>query len=618
MDLRTTGGPPTPEEKQAIDLVIDTFISLEPSDVDTSYDTNIDEELALYSKGNHRDLLLPALHGLQEKIGWLSRGAIDYLSIRLGSPPAETYGIASFYALFSFEQTGPTIIHVCDDIACRTSQGKDPAESIEDILGLPDEQHGGIMWTRSPCLGRCEEGSAALIQRSGENPKQILCAPIDVDDILETIKKPVQNWANTDSVKVPQTKSDPKSLRLLKRIGVVDPTSLESYREFGGYQGLQRGLELGPENIIREIKDAKLMGRGGAAFPTAIKWQAVSQNPIRPHYFICNADESEPGTFKDRVIMEQDPFSIIEGLTIAGYATGCEKAYIYIRGEYPLGEERLLNAIAQARNKGYLGSNIMGKKLHFDIELRRGAGAYIAGEETALLNSIEGKRAEPRNKPPFPAQAGLFNQPTGINNVETLLNVLEILEIGGEAFSQIGTASSTGTRLFCLSGNVNNPGLYEAEFGIKLGDLLELGGGLKPGKTLKAILLGGAAGSFVTPDQLDLSLSFEATRTSGTTLGSGVVMVLDNETDMSKIVLRIAQFFRDESCGQCVPCRVGTVRQEELLMRLMQDKPLGTRADDLSLLGEIGTVMRDSSICGLGQTASNAIESAYKLKLVKN
>jgi NADH-quinone oxidoreductase subunit F len=256
------------------------------------------------------------------------------------------------------------------------------------------------------------------------------------------------------------------------------------------------------------------------------------------------------------------------------------------------------------------------KGFNFVIEIRRGAGAYIAGEETALFNSIEGKRAEPRNKPPFPAQAGLFRKPTGVNNVETLLNVLEILTVGGLEFAKTGTESSTGTRLFCLSGAVIKPGLYEAPFGIKLGDIISLAGGIKKGKSIKAILLGGAAGSFVGKDQIDIPLSFEGVRSAGVTLGSGVVMVFDQDTDFEQILLRIAKFFREESCGQCVPCRVGTARQEEFLARLANKSVYKSKQQELELLSEVGMVMRESSICGLGQTASNAIESAFKLGLV--
>ncbi len=402
------------------------------------------------------------------------------------------------------------------------------------------------------------------------------------------------------------------SLRILRRVDVIDPTSLDDYKAHGGYDGLRRALELGPEAVIREVTDARLMGRGGAAFPTGKKWDAVARQPVRPHYLVCNADESEPGTFKDRVLMERDPFSVIEAMTIAAYATGCERGYIYLRGEYPLARERLQHAIDAAGSRGLLGDTVMGQPFGFDIEIRSGAGAYICGEETAIFNSIEGLRGEPRNKPPFPVQSGLFGKPTVVNNVETLVNVLEILRIGGPAYAKIGTEGSTGTRLFCLSGCVTRPGVYEVPFGISLRQLLDLAGGVAGGRRLQAILLGGAAGVFVRPDELDLSLSFEAARATGATLGSGVVMLFDDTVDMPDIVLRIAAFFRDESCGQCVPCRVGTVRQEEALHRLTRGKPRGGVKGELALLEEIGVAMKDASICGLGQTAYSAVESAVK------
>jgi len=380
----------------------------------------------------------------------------------------------------------------------------------------------------------------------------------------------------------------------------------------GGYAALRRAVELGPAGVIRELTDSKLLGRGGAAFPTGRKWDAVARQPIRPHYLVCNADESEPGTFKDRIVFEQDPFSVIEAMTIAAYATGSEHGYLYLRGEYPLAWERLVNAVTQARRHGFLGDDIMGQGLRFDIELRRGAGAYICGEETALFNSIEGFRGEPRNKPPFPVDAGLFQKPTVVNNVETLVNVLDIILEGGGHFAETGTEGSTGMRLFCVSGCVQRPGLYEAPFGVTLRDMVEMAGGVEPGRELKAILLGGAAGAFVGPEMLDLELSFEATRAAGVTLGSGVIMVLDDTVPLVPILLRIAAFFRDESCGQCVPCRVGTVRQQEALLRLADGRPRGSVDDEIALLDEIARGMRDASICGLGQTAANAIESAIR------
>jgi NADH-quinone oxidoreductase subunit F len=360
------------------------------------------------------------------------------------------------------------------------------------------------------------------------------------------------------------------------------------------------------------VTTSRLVGRGGAAFPTGRKWAAVAAQPARPHYLVCNADESEPGTFKDRVLLEGDPFAVVESMTIAAYTTGCERGYLYIRGEYPEAEALVANAIAKARAAGLLGSDILGSGFSFEIELRRGAGAYICGEETALFESIEGKRGEPRNKPPFPVEVGLFGQPTVVNNVETLVNVPHIVLAGGETFAAIGTDGSTGPKLFCLSGHVARPGVYEVEFGATLGELIERAGGVPGGRSIRTVLLGGAAGVFVGPDALETPLTFEGTRAIGATLGSGVVMVFDETADLVGTLRRIARFFRDESCGQCVPCRVGTVRQEELLARLAAGSRVRPRDEELVLLREIGQAMRDASICGLGQTASSAIESALR------
>ena len=399
--------------------------------------------------------------------------------------------------------------------------------------------------------------------------------------------------------------------KLLRRISGGNATTLPGYLNAGGYRALARALELGPDGVIKEVVASNLLGRGGAAFPTGRKWEAVAREAARPHYLVCNADESEPGTFKDRVLLEEDPHAIVEAMTIAGFATACEKGFIYIRGEYPVAATRIQAAIDAAHAEGLLGVDVAGKGFAFDLEIRRGAGAYICGEETALFNSLEGKRGEPRSKPPFPAQVGLFGKPTVVNNVETLVNVLDIVLEGGEAWARIGTKQSTGTRLFCLSGNVAQPGLYETPFGITLGELLTMAGGVAQGRPLQAILLGGAAGTFVGPEALSMRLTFEDVRTAAATLGSGVVMVFDQRADLRDTLLRIARFMEDESCGQCVPCRVGTVRQVELLERLGQNG--GSRpanASDLLLLTELGQAMRDASICGLGQTASTAIESA--------
>jgi NADH-quinone oxidoreductase subunit F len=550
-----------------------------------------------------RPLLLPALHALQSRAGWISPGGLNHVCERLCVPPAEAFGVASFYAMFSMERRPLRVVHVCDDIACRTAGALELAASLERKLG-PE----GRAWLRSPCLGQCERAPAALFQAAGERPGEWSLAPAGLEAVLAGLEPD----AAPGPPPAPLGRQPAEGLRLLRRVGRADPERLEDYLAHGGYASLARAFDRGPEGVVREVIASRLVGRGGAAFPTGRKWEEVARAAARPHYLVLNADESEPGTFKDRVLMEEDPFAVIEAMTIAGYATGSEEGFVYVRGEYPLAAARLAKAIGQARAGGFLGSDIRGSGFRFDVELRRGAGAYICGEETALFNSIEGFRGEPRQKPPFPTQAGLFGRPTAVNNVETVVNVLDIVREGGAAFASVGSGQSTGTKLFCLSGAVERPGLYEVPFGATLRELLALAGGVREGRKLQAVLLGGAAGVFVTPEEIDVPLTFEGTRAIGATIGSGVVMAFDDRADLGDILVRIAAFFRDESCGQCVPCRVGTVRQEEALVRLAAGKPLGSADSDLALVGEVGQVMRDASICGLGQTASSAVASAIR------
>ncbi|MFM2070544.1 MAG: hypothetical protein RLZZ623_807 [Actinomycetota bacterium] len=547
-----------------------------------------------HSLRDQRDQLLPVLHAVNDRIGWISRGAINEIARRIDVAPAEVYGVATFYGLFSTTERAALQVHVCVDLACQM------AGALSGDA-LPAGAH------ESPCLGLCERAPAALLIEAGEQPHQRVIAPATAVTVRSALQGTVADEAPVNAA-TPQCISEPSpDLVLLSRVGVVDPSSLHSYRAAGGYLPLRRAFELGPVGVIRELSDSGLVGRGGAAFPAGRKWDAVARQPARPHYIVCNADESEPGTFKDRVIMEGDPFSLIESMTIAAFATGCEQGYIYLRGEYPRARQMLEGAISQATAHGLLGENIMGSGVSFHLRVFLGAGAYICGEETAIFNSIEGFRGEPRNKPPFPVEVGLFGKPTLVNNVETMVNVLPIVQFGGLQFATRGTSGSTGTKLFCLSGSVARPGVYEVEFGATLRDLIDLGGGVTAGRTLRAVLLGGAAGTFATADDLDVPLTFEATRAAGLSLGSGVVMVLDETTDLVAYVRRIAAFFRDESCGQCVPCRVGTVRQEEMLDRLVAGGPVES---ERALMLDIGRVMRDASICGLGQTAHNAIESA--------
>jgi NADH-quinone oxidoreductase subunit F len=598
MDLHFHGPEPTPDERAAVDAVLGPPLS---GWVGGKRQADRDGRIALAGDFGPRDLLLPALHGVQDRFGWIPPGALNYICRRLSVPPAEAYGVATFYHLLSVTPKPPAVAHVCDDIACRIKGGESLCQQLATT---------GLAWKRSPCLGQCERAPAALVIRAGKSPQAMVIAPASKDDIETALQRSEEADAHFASLRdsIPQF-GDP-ALRLIGRIGQVDPASLDAYRASGGYTALQRAIELEPQGIIQEVIASKLMGRGGAAFPTGRKWDAVAKAAAKPHYLVCNADESEPGTFKDRLLMEGDPFAVLEGMTIAGYATGCEKGYLYIRGEYPLAARRMAQAIETAWRAGLLGGNVMGAGFAFDVELRRGAGAYICGEETALFNSIEGKRGEPRNKPPFPVQAGLFGKPTVINNVETLVNIPLILREGGAAYAALGTKDSSGLKLFCVSGHVARPGLYETPFGATLGQLIDMAGGVPGGRSIRAMLLGGAAGTFVGTDKLDVPLTFERARAANAMLGSGVVMVFDDSTDIDDILTRIAAFFRDESCGQCVPCRVGTVRQEELLQRLRSGQPIGSRAQELALLKEIGQVMRDASICGLGQTASSAIESA--------
>jgi NADH-quinone oxidoreductase subunit F len=595
MDLHITGPEGSDEERAAVDAVLGP-----PRSGWTGGVRDVARDGRASYDGGHaaragRDQLLPALLAVQNHIGWVSRGALNYISRRLSVPPAEAWGVASFYHLLRLEPEAPTVTHVCDDIVCRLHGAEQTCAELIATLGAPGTDRNGTTWRRSPCLGLCEQAPAALILRAGPSPSHQVLSPATLTTITSPPSTPPPLHPST-----PQSGSP--SLRLLRRVGTVDPTSLDAYRASGGFRALARARELGADATIAEVTASKLVGRGGAAFPTGRKWAAVASQPETTRYLVCNADESEPGTFKDRILMEGDPFAVLEGMAIAAFATGAQRGFLYIRGEYPDAAIAMQRAIDQATAAGLLAGCAM--------EIRRGGGAYICGEETALFNSIEGKRGEPRNKPPFPVQAGLFGKPTVVNNVETLANVPLILTEGATSFAAVGSGGSTGPKLFCVCGQVERPGLYEAPFGATLRDVLALAGGVRGGRPLRAVLLGGAAGTFVGPDKLDVPLTLEALRAIGASLGSGVIMAVDDQADFGDLLVRIAQFFRDESCGQCVPCRVGTVRQEELLHRLRSRKPHESVAAEHAMLRELGQAMRDASICGLGQTASLAIESA--------
>ena len=619
MDIRLLQAEPNADERDAVERVLGAPTSSwdggERKDVRDRFTA-----AGGRAQRERRHLLLPALQALQLRVGWISEGGLNHVCERLSVPPAEAWSVATFYAQLATSPRPRRVVHVCDDVACRARGAKGLCEQLERALGpaLPHAAPSdhevigerGPAWMHSPCLGLCDAAPAALVIEAGERPLESLQGNVSAESIRLLVEGGLPAADASGAIALPQ-RGD-AALSLLARVGVTDPTSLGAYRAAGGYAALARAFELGAEGVIHEVTRAGLVGRGGAAFPTGRKWDAVRQQQATPHYLVCNADESEPGTFKDRVLLCGDPFAVVESMTIAAYATGCTKGFLYVRAEYPLAHERMQNALQLARDAGLLGVGIAGRDFTFDIEIRRGSGAYICGEETALFESIEGYRGEPRSKPPFPVEQGLFGKPTVVNNVETLANVLPILLRGGDAFARVGTKQSTGTRLFCLSGHVQQPGVYELPFGTTLRALIDRAGGLLPGRRIQAILMGGAAGTFLRADEIDLPLTMEDARAANTTLGSGVVMVFDDTADLKDTVLRIAAFFRDESCGQCVPCRVGTVRQEEALHRIASGCARGTVRDELLLISEVGQGMRDASICGLGQTAFAVVESAIQ------
>lgn len=543
-----------------------------------------------------RTALLPALHAAQQLYGYIPPAAAEAIGQALSVPLADVYGVIEFYSLFYSQPVGKTVIHVCNDPACALAG----SEALFKQIRFEQEGYTAIVSPPSltvemaPCLGLCEHAPAVLIQgqpvaRANQQTWQEL--------VSGKGERPSSVLGGTVSI-------------LTANCGLGHTVELSEYLDLGGYQALRKALNMKPQEVIEEIKAAGLVGRGGAAFPTGLKWEAAVNASGEVKYVVCNADEAEPGTFKDRVLMEDDPHSILEGMLIAAYAIGAHKGYIYIRGEYLLPYEAINKAVEDAREAGFLGSNILDGDFEFDIEIRRGAGAYICGEETALFESIEGKRGFPRLKPPFPTTHGLFGKPTVINNVETLANVPVIIRKGAAHYRKLGTEKSPGSKLFCLSGDVVRPGLYELPFGLPFHHLLyDLAGGVRPGHHFQAALFGGAAGAFATPDHLNVRLTFEDLKEAGLPLGSGVITVFDETRDLRDICLRLARFFAEESCGKCYPCQMGTQRQFEIMERIARGE---VQKDDWERLQDVGWTMTDSSLCGLGQTAASAILSAMK------
>ena len=545
-----------------------------------------------------RAALLPALHAAQHFHAWIPEAVATEVSRTLGVPLADVHGVIDFYEMLSRQPIGRTVVHVCSAPVCALAGSDELVNALcRHLKVAPGEvtSDGEYTVEPAPCLGLCDHAPALLVGETAlgqGDPRQTaeICA--------RSAEKPI-SFVGGD-------------IRILTgNCGQGHPTSFADYSSGGGYAGLKKALTMPPQDVIAELKSAGLVGRGGAAFPTGIKWEGAAKAAGQPKYIVCNADESEPGTFKDRILMEEDPHRTIEGMIIAAHAAGASQGYIYVRGEYPCAFKVMSEAVAEARDAGAIGKNIFGSGLDFDIEMRLGAGAYICGEETALLESIEGKRGFPRIKPPFPTTHGLFGKPTVINNVETFCNVPLIIERGAAEYRKIGTERSPGPKLFCVSGQIERPGLYEVPFGVSLRHLLfDLAGGLEPGRKLQAVLMGGAAGAFAAEKDLDVILSFENLNAAALPLGSGSVMVFDDRADMRDVLKRLAHFFADESCGKCYPCQLGAQRQYEIIDRGAAGHSL---AGDCERLSDVGSTMIDASLCGLGQTAATAVLSAIKL-----
>jgi len=509
---------------------------------------------------------------------------------------------------------------VCGGTGCSSSGSAKLIERFEEQLkekGLDKE----VKVVRTGCFGLCEAGPVVIVYPEGTFYSRVKLENVDeiVSEHLLKGRK-VQHLVYVDHKT--HESSVQKSLNeigfykqqqrvALRNCGVIDPENIDEYIAFDGYKALAKALtEMTPEQVIQEVLDSGLRGRGGAGFPTGKKWQFARASQAPQKYFVCNADEGDPGAFMDRSLLEGDPHAIIEAMAIGGYAIGASEGWVYVRAEYPIAVKRLEHAIGQAREYGLLGEHIFGTDFNFDIHIRLGAGAFVCGEETALMASIEGKRGEPRPKPPFPAVKGLFESPTNINNVETLGNVAQIILKGADWFKSIGTPASTGTKVFALGGKINNTGLVEIPMGTPLRTIIEdIGGGIPNGKKFKAVQTGGPSGGCIPASLLDIPVEYDTLTSVGAMMGSGGMIVMDEDNCMVDIARFFLDFTVDESCGKCTPCRVGTRRMLEILERITNGKG---EEGDIEKLQTLAENIKSSALCGLGQTAPNPVLSTIK------
>jgi NADH:ubiquinone oxidoreductase subunit F (NADH-binding)/(2Fe-2S) ferredoxin len=505
---------------------------------------------------------------------------------------------------------------ICAGAQCLAAGGNGFEDALKEELKKHDLTEE-VNIVETGCMGSCQLGPLMVVY-----PEGVIYTKVKPEDAKEIVEehflkgRPVKRllWKQEEK-QFPTLNEVPffakQTKIVLRNCGLINPEDINEYIAQGGYEALAKALtEMTPEDVIKVIKDSGLRGRGGAGFPTGQKWEFAYKQQSDTKYIICNADEGDPGAYMDRSVLEGDPHSVLEGMAIAGYAIGAQKGYIYIRAEYPLAVKRLEIAIKQARAAGLLGKNIFGTNFSFDIELRMGAGAFVCGEETALINSIEGKRGEPRKKPPFPAQKGVFGKPTVINNVETLANVPVIIEKGAQFFRKFGTEKSPGTKVFALAGKVNITGLVEVPLGTPLRTIVfDIGGGIPEGHTFKAAQTGGPSGGVIPAEYLDVPMDYENLPQLGTIMGSGGLIVMDETSCMVDVAKFFLKFTVDESCGKCTPCREGTRQMLNILEKITSGN--GTM-EDIDRLEKLGNIIKLTSLCGLGQTAPNPVLSTLR------
>ena len=507
---------------------------------------------------------------------------------------------------------------VCGGTGCSSSGSAELIKRFEEQIaknGLDKE----VKVVRTGCFGLCEAGPVVIVYPEGTFYSRI--RPDDVDEIVSEhllkgriVQHLVYKEKADEEQHVTLDNIDfyrPQMRLALRNCGVIDPENIDEYIAFDGYRALAKALtEMTPDQVISEVLKSGLRGRGGAGFPTGKKWQFAAASKADQKYMVCNADEGDPGAFMDRSVLEGDPHSVLEAMAIGGYAIGASEGYIYVRAEYPIAVKRLEIAINQAREYGLLGKNIFGSGFDFDIFIRLGAGAFVCGEETALMHSIEGGRGEPKPKPPFPAVRGLFDKPTNINNVETLANIPQIILKGADWFASIGTEKSKGTKVFALGGKINNTGLVEVPMGTPLRDIIyKIGGGIPGGKKFKAVQTGGPSGGCIPADYLDIAIDYDSLTAIGSMMGSGGMIVMDEDNCMVDIARFFLDFTVDESCGKCTPCRIGTRRMLEILERIVEGKG---EEGDIEKLEALAENIKATAQCGLGQTAPNPVLSTLK------